>query len=136
MIHAYRFIYLKSPHAPPTLWEWKEPYIHNLIVNSRSFGTTQVEQRYFRDWDALSAENSRIWEDGPNHRIAPYLDEEGGGFVFDEVFIEVEFPFQVVVGWRGEACGDGNQKQRAWIRGSQVGNIHPLNHYGRHAVAP
>jgi hypothetical protein len=51
MIHAYRLIYFKSPHAPPTLWEWEQPYIHNLIVNARSFNTTRVEQRYFRDWD-------------------------------------------------------------------------------------
>ena len=62
MIHAYRLIYRKSPHAPPTLWEWEQPWIHNLIVNARSFNTTRVQQRYFLDGDALAAENRRIWE--------------------------------------------------------------------------
>jgi hypothetical protein len=39
MIHAYRLIYLKSPHAPPTLWEWEQPWIQKLIVNTRRFYT-------------------------------------------------------------------------------------------------
>jgi hypothetical protein len=72
MIHAYRLIYLKSPHAPPTLWEWEQPWIHNLIVNARSFNTTRAEQRYFLDWDALAAENSRIWEE--HYRSRPLYD--------------------------------------------------------------
>jgi hypothetical protein len=72
MIHAYRLIYLKSPHAPPTLWEWEQPYIHNLIVNARSFNTTRVKQRYFRDWNALACENARIWEE--HYRSRPLYD--------------------------------------------------------------
>jgi hypothetical protein len=72
MIHAYRLIYLKSPHAPPPLWEWEQPWIHNLIVNARSFNTTRVEQRYFRDWDALALENIHIWEE--HYRSRPLYD--------------------------------------------------------------
>ena len=63
MFHAYRLIYLDSPNAPPELWEWEQPWIRHLIVNARSFGTTRAEQRYFRHWDALTRENSRIWEE-------------------------------------------------------------------------
>jgi hypothetical protein len=72
MRHAYRLIYLHSPHAPPTLWEWEPPWIHHLIVNARSFGTTRVEQRYFRDWEALAAENTRIWDE--HYRSRPLYD--------------------------------------------------------------
>ena len=61
MLHAYRLIYLNSPHAPPTLWEWKQPWIHHLVVNARSVQTAAVEQRYFRDWNALARENARLW---------------------------------------------------------------------------
>jgi hypothetical protein len=63
MLRAYRLIYLYSPYAPPTLWEWEQPWIHHLVVNARSFGTTRVTQRYFRDWNALACENVRIWEE-------------------------------------------------------------------------
>ena len=72
MMRAYRLIYLDSLHAPPKLWEWEQPYIHYLIDNARSFGTTRVEQRYFRDWDALSMENARIWEQ--HYRSRPLYD--------------------------------------------------------------
>ena len=69
MLRAYRLIYLHSPSAPPTLWEWKQPWIHHLIVNARSFKTTRVEQRYFQDWDALAVGNTRIWEE--HYRARP-----------------------------------------------------------------
>jgi hypothetical protein len=72
MLHAYRLVYLKSPHAPPTLWEWEQPYIHHLILNARSFQTTRVAQRYFRDAADLAAENSRIWE--VHYRACPLYD--------------------------------------------------------------
>ncbi len=72
MIRAYRLIYLGSPYAPPELWEWAQPWIHHLIVNARSFRTTQVEQRYFRHWDALTRENTRIWE--KHYRPSPLYD--------------------------------------------------------------
>jgi hypothetical protein len=62
MLRAYRLIYLHSPSASPTLWEWEQPWIHHLIVNARSFGTTRVEQRYFQDREDLARENTRIWE--------------------------------------------------------------------------
>ncbi len=72
MIRAYRLIYLDSPNAPPELWEWEQPWIHHLIVNARSFRTTQVEQRYFRNWDALTRENTRIWDE--HYRPYPLYD--------------------------------------------------------------
>jgi len=72
MLRAYRLAYLKSPHAPPKPWEWQQPYIHHLIVNARSFGTTRVEQRYFWNWDDLARENMRIWEE--HYRSRPLYD--------------------------------------------------------------
>ena len=72
MFHAYRLIYLDSPQAPPELWEWAQPWIHHLIVNARSFGTTRVEQRYFRHWDALTRENTCIWDE--HYRPYPLYD--------------------------------------------------------------
>jgi hypothetical protein len=62
MLRAYRLVYLASPQAPPKLWEWQQPCIHDLIVNARSFHTARVEQRYFPDWQALAGENARLWE--------------------------------------------------------------------------
>lgn len=61
MLRAYRLVYPDSPHAPPKLWEWEQPYVDNLIVNARTFGR-RVVQRYFRDWDALAHANARIWD--------------------------------------------------------------------------
>jgi len=72
MLRAYRLIYLHSPHAPPKLWEWQQPWIHHLIVNARSFKTTRVEQRYFQDGDALARENTRIWDE--HYRSRPLYD--------------------------------------------------------------
>jgi hypothetical protein len=72
MLRAYRLIYLHSPYALPTLWEWEQPWIHQLIMHARSFKTTRVEQRYFRDWGALAAENSSIWEE--HYRSRPLYD--------------------------------------------------------------
>jgi hypothetical protein len=73
MLRAYRLIYLQSPEAPPTLWEWRQPYIHHLIVNARSFHTTRVAQRYFRHSNALAEENARIWE--AYYRTCPLYDD-------------------------------------------------------------
>jgi hypothetical protein len=72
MLRAYRLIYLKSPHAPHTLWEWQQPWIHHLTVNARSFKTTRVEQRYFQDADDLARENTRIWDE--HYRSRPLYD--------------------------------------------------------------
>jgi hypothetical protein len=72
MLRAYRLVYLSSPHAQPTLWEWQQPYIHHLILNARSFHTTRVEHRYFRDWDALARENTRVWD--AHYRSCPLYD--------------------------------------------------------------
>jgi hypothetical protein len=60
VIRAYRFIYPDSPHAPPHLWETEQPYIEHLPTNARTFGR-QVVQRYFRDREAYTRENARIW---------------------------------------------------------------------------
>jgi hypothetical protein len=61
MLHAYRLVYPCSPHAPPQLWEYEQPYIHNLILNARTFDR-RVVQWYFKDWEALARDNTRIWE--------------------------------------------------------------------------
>jgi len=61
VLHAYRLVYLDSPHAPPQLWEWEEPSIQMLIQNARTFHR-EVVQRDFSDWDALAQENQRIWD--------------------------------------------------------------------------
>jgi len=37
MLRAYRLEHPESPHAPPRLWEWEEPYIDMLIENARVF---------------------------------------------------------------------------------------------------
>ena len=60
-IHAYRLAYSDSPYDSELLWEWERPYIDQLLWNAKTFGR-QVAQRYFIDWDALAAENRRIWE--------------------------------------------------------------------------
>ena len=60
-IHAYRLVYPDSPHAPALLWEWERPSIDRLLWNAKTFGR-RVAQRYFADWNALAAENRRIWE--------------------------------------------------------------------------
>lgn len=60
-IHAYRLRYPDSPHAPEMLWEWERPSIDRLLWNAKTFGR-EVVQRYFADWDALTEENSRLWE--------------------------------------------------------------------------
>jgi hypothetical protein len=60
MLRAYRLLYPDSPHAPPHLWECEQPYIDHLIQNARTFGR-QVVQRYFRNWEAYTQENARIW---------------------------------------------------------------------------
>ena len=60
-IHAYRLVYSDSPHDSERLWEWERPYIDRLLWNAKTFGR-QVAQQYFIDWDALAAENRRIWE--------------------------------------------------------------------------
>jgi hypothetical protein len=80
MLRAYRLVYLASPQAPPKLWEWQQPYIHDLIVNARSFHTARVEQRYFLDWQALAAENARLWE--AHYRSSPLYDHLEGWEAF------------------------------------------------------
>ena len=60
MLRAYRLVYSDSPHAPPHLWEYEQPYIDHLIQNARTFGR-RVVQRYFRDWTAYTKANARIW---------------------------------------------------------------------------
>jgi hypothetical protein len=45
--------------------------------------------------------------------------------MFDEMAIEVEFAFQVVISWRRKACRDGDEKQRTGggdIRSVPLGN--------------
>ena len=41
-----------------------------------------------------------------NHGVSRGPDEEGGGGLLDEVLIEVEGSFEVIIGGGGEACGD------------------------------
>ncbi|HSF31435.1 MAG TPA: hypothetical protein VLK82_13315 [Candidatus Tectomicrobia bacterium] len=60
-IHAYRLVFPDGDHGPELLWEWEQPYIDRLLWNAKTFGR-QVTQRYFADWEALAAENQRIWE--------------------------------------------------------------------------
>ena len=60
-IHTYQLVYPDSPHAPPLLWEWDEPYIQMLIENARIF-QREVVQRCFPTWNDLAQENQRIWE--------------------------------------------------------------------------
>ncbi len=60
MLRAYRLIYTKNPYAPPQLWEWEQPHIDNLPRSARTFGH-HMKQRLFLNRDALSWENTRIW---------------------------------------------------------------------------
>jgi hypothetical protein len=57
---------------------------------------------------------------GALHRIAGNADEEGGGRVADQVLVEVDPAFQVVVGRRGEAGGDADGQQRQLEPGGKV----------------
>ena len=36
--------------------------MHHLMMNADGFHTVVVEQRYFRDWEALHSENARMWD--------------------------------------------------------------------------
>jgi hypothetical protein len=105
MLRAYRLIYLKSPHAPPKLWEWRQPYIHHLIVNARSFHTTRVEQRYFRDWQDLARENARVWD--THYRPFPlydYLESwEAGLNEFRQLILDVQDLHEAHPDWRSPA---------------------------------
>ena len=87
MLRAYRLVYLASPQAPPKLWEWQQPYIHDLIVNARSFHTARVEQRDFPDWQALAAENARLWE--AHYRSCPLYDHIEGWEAFLTAYREL-----------------------------------------------
>ena len=60
-LHAYRLVYPDRPHASELLWEWERPYIDRLLWHAKTFRREAV-QRYCADWDALAAENRRIWE--------------------------------------------------------------------------
>lgn len=61
MLHAYRLIYLGSPHAPEMLWEWEKVSIARLLWNATAFGR-ELAHCYFPSWEALAQENQRIWE--------------------------------------------------------------------------
>ena len=63
-----RLVYPMSQHAPPQLWEYQQPYIGNLILNACTFDR-RVVQWYFKDWEALDRDNTRIW----GRIIAPSL---------------------------------------------------------------
>jgi hypothetical protein len=43
MLHAYRLVYPIDQHGMPQLWEYEQPYIHNLIVNARTFKRRVVQ---------------------------------------------------------------------------------------------
>jgi hypothetical protein len=105
MLRAYRLVYLDSPHAPPKLWEWQQPYIHHLVVSARSFRTARVEQRYFRDWHALARENARLW-DG-HTRLSPlydYLESwEACLAAYRQLILEVQDIYEAHPGWRPSA---------------------------------
>lgn len=60
-MHAYRLVFPDGDHGPEFLWEWEPPYIDRVLWNAKTFGR-KVVQRYFADWDALAAENQRLWE--------------------------------------------------------------------------
>ncbi len=45
----------------PQLWEWEQPYIDDLVLNARTFNR-RVVGWWFKDWDALDQENTRIWQ--------------------------------------------------------------------------
>ena len=60
-IHAYRLVYLDSPHAPEMLWEWEKAHLARLLWNATAFGRA-LTHRYFLTWEALAQENHRIWE--------------------------------------------------------------------------
>ena len=34
MFHAYRLVYPISEHAPPQIWEFEQPYIDNLLLET------------------------------------------------------------------------------------------------------
>ena len=60
MIRAYRLV-SESPHAPPTLWEWEQPYITHLTRSARLFHH-RVVQRYFATLPALARANAQLWK--------------------------------------------------------------------------
>ncbi len=72
---------------------------------------------------------------GPDHRIALNFDEEGGRFMFDEVFIEIQLPFEIIVGRRREPGTDGNEKQWTGFRGGEVRQVTLFNLHSGHAAA-
>jgi hypothetical protein len=60
-LRGYRLVFPDGDPGPELLWEWEQPYIDRLLWNAKTFGR-KVAQRYFADWEALAAENQRIWE--------------------------------------------------------------------------
>lgn len=60
---------------------------------------------------------------GLNHGIAPDSYEVGGGGVPDQVFVQVELAFDIVVGRRGEPGRNAGHKERASARGGGVRSI-------------
>ncbi len=61
MLRAYRLTYPFSEYGPPELWEWKQPFIDDLVLNARTFNR-RIVQWYFENWNALDQENTRIWQ--------------------------------------------------------------------------
>ena len=69
MLYASRLRYPASPHAPPQLWEWQQPWINHLVWNAATFGR-QVELRAFAAWETLERANTHIWEHAYRPRAA------------------------------------------------------------------
>ena len=101
MLRAYRLLYPDSPHAPPQLWEYEQPYIHYLLVNARTFRRS-VEQRYFQSWDVLARENAHIWNTDyrPCLLYEPFATWEVWLPEYRELVIEVQ-AIADAHGWRG-----------------------------------
>jgi len=64
-------VYPISEHAPPQLWEYEQPFIHNLILNARTFDRF-VAQWNFKCWEELDQDNPRIWN--TYYRPKPLFD--------------------------------------------------------------
>ena len=58
-------------------------------------------------------EQIAVEDAGDGHAIALGPVEEGGGRMGDDVLVEVDAFFDVVVGGGGEACGDAQSEERA-----------------------
>jgi hypothetical protein len=61
MIHAYRLVYPLSQHTSPQIWEYEQPSIDHLLLNTQTFDRC-IDQSDFEDWEALDRDNTHIWE--------------------------------------------------------------------------